>query len=258
MRTLHPRTTSAVARTYLSVRDVAALVEVTALDADRAELLRRCRVAAELGAATVLCRTEDVPTAVCALGGSGVVVGTAVGADRAGHDELLAEVARARDAGARQVTLPVPRAHLDRGGIETLARLVRAVAAVAAPAELKVGLPGGSVPVADLQRAAAAVSAAGALIVSVGLASRGGRARLASIRPIRQALGPDKLLKWTHPVTSLDRLLLAHSEGADLFNADIEVICAEARARVPNGGIRVPVPDVDYIPGQCPEILRLS
>ncbi|MFQ6171402.1 hypothetical protein ACK8HX_07325 [Oryzobacter sp. R7] len=249
---------SSVARTYLSVRDVAALVEVAALDADRAELLRRCRVATELGAATLLCRPEDVPTAVCALGGSGVVVGTTVGAEEAGHDELLAEAARACDAGARQVALPVSGADLGRGGIESLAGLVRAVAAVAAPAELKVGLPGGSVPVADLQRAAATASAAGALIVSVGLWSGGDRARLASIRPIRQALGPDKLLKWTHRVTSLDRLLLAHSEGADLFNADLEVICAEARGRVQNGGIRVPVPGVDYIPGRGPETLRAS
>ncbi len=72
------------------------------------------------------------------------------------------------------------------------------------------------------------------------------RATLSQVSVIRRAVGPQVRLKWSTPIQDLDRLLIAHAEGADRFHADAATILAEARRRAGVMGVRVPVPGVDY------------
>jgi deoxyribose-phosphate aldolase len=59
---------------------------------------------------------------------------------------------------------------------------------------------------------------------------------------MRDALGPDVLLKWTQPVRSLETMLLCIAEGVGRFNGDVRRIMASAQYSARLGPLTVPVP----------------
>lgn len=248
MMTLRP------ARSRLTVSQVMAMVEVPAFEVDRAGLLRACAQAAGTGANAVLCRPHHVREAARALRGTRVRVGTAVrvygpvGVDTTA-DETVGQAVKACAHGAGQLAFPVTQDRLTRSRRGELFDEIRAVAGVAqkAGAEFKVvfqALPYAERTLGDLLECAVG---AGADVVQAGLWFDDDRAPLQLVLLMRKLLGPDVTLKWSNPVRSLDRLLLAHAEGVDRFNADAVAIRAEAEDRDGfGGGIRVPTPGEDY------------
>lgn len=240
----------------LTVADVAALIDAPLyapyLTPD--DIAAGCQEAASLGLASVLCRPEHVALAARTLRGSPVQVTTAVGLRREGErrpgtTQVLLEADAALSRGADVLALIASHDRLTPYGARNLAREVTALAKLTAAAGglTNVVLPASRITRESLVEACRLSIGSGAGMVQGGLWFSADHASLTQISVMRRAIGPEALLKWTTSMASLDRLLLAHGEGVDRFNADISTVLDEARDRQHRlGHIRVPVPGLDY------------
>jgi deoxyribose-phosphate aldolase len=75
---------------------------------------------------------------------------------------------------------------------------------------------------------------------------RSARAEFHRMTLMRAALPREVLLKWTHPVRSLNVLLLCLAEGMDRYNGDVEQLLAQLREPNRAAPVQVPEPGVDY------------
>lgn len=243
------------ARRTLALRDLASFLDHRVYDlppGDGEALASACEHAVDVGFGAVVCRPEDVPAAAQALQGTGVPVATALGwhqDDTSPLDTatLLEEARSLAGQGATELAL-----------IATRGRLAVADDLFASQAGAVVGeLDGAGVRVRailgteDLDCDAVAAFCRRARDLGVWMVQagswRGERTSLSHIEAMRDALGPEVLLKWTTPVRSMDTLLLCIAEGVSRFNADVDNLMGQARARAWAGiPLTVPLRGVDY------------
>lgn len=239
-------------RCVLSVDDIAEMLEMRLihLAGQPAYVAERARSAARLGLPAVICRPEHVTVAAKALGSTRVRICTPVDLYCCPHSvpepRTLAENAlRLTREGATclAVVASAPRI-LDPRWVDVLAAL--GDVAGCAGTSFRVLVDGRGM--ALTQAAAVAVSCrdAGASVVQAGSWTTP-HASFSLLRAFRQALGPEVRVKWTRPVRGVDALLLAVAEGADLFNADIEPLLADATRRQRYMPLSVPLPGHDYL-----------
>lgn len=238
----------------LTVAELAARLEMRllALDDDADAIFERCVCAVDAGIAAVLCRPDQLSDVVPCLEGSEVVL-TAVmdyfhphglGLSRS---SMAARAQRLADRGARDVALVCSRRDIEGGDTEEFAQNVTAIAQTLADygGSARVLLKTEDMSNADVEHACRILRDTGTRLVQAGT-WRGDRTRLGQLNRMREALGPDVLLKWTQPVRRLDFMLLAMAEGVDRFDADIGEILSQAAEWQLRGPIRVPVPGVDF------------
>ncbi len=211
-----------------------------------------CEEAVGRGLAAVICRPEHVEVAAAAVAGSAVAVVTALAWHRDEYgplatDDLLTEADDLARAGATDLAVAVTGRRLLVDDGRQAAEQVERVADVAggAGARVRVILDTDGLDCAGVRSACARLGRTGAWLLQGG-SWRGSRTRLAHVHLMRAALPPGVRLKWTHPVDSVDKLLICLAEGVDRFNADIDLVLAEARARADSGGLFVPVAGADY------------
>jgi deoxyribose-phosphate aldolase len=209
----------------------------------------RGRYAVELGLAAVICRPEHVAAAAKSVHGSQVGVCTALDFTHRtpalpDPGTLAEEAFCLAGAGATSIAIVVTSARLqdDRFG-HALDAITRGAGRADATSRALIDIQDMTLE----QAVAAAVLArnAGASEVQVGSFTNA-RASFTLLREFRSALGPDVRLKWTRPVRSIDALLLGVAEGADLFNADIDLLLAEATHRQSWLPLSVPLSGHDY------------
>lgn len=135
--------------------------------------------------------------------------------------------------------------HSDR---RDLASAIAAVAALthAHGALTKVVLPATALTTRQLTTLCKIGVDSGATMLQGGTWLEDDRASFTQMARIRPAIGEHVLLKWTAPIRSLDRLLLACAEGVDRFNADTTTILTQAHERAKTCEIRIPEPGYDY------------
>jgi len=218
-----------------------------------ADVFHRSRRAAELGLVSIMCRPMHVAVAAQAVAGTSVKVTTSMGVyDPDAVDcrlhQMLREAERLLADGARELVLVATARRLDPGLRDQFAAQVEAVADLAGSAGglVRVALHTSTLSTAQVVTGCRISVAAGADMVQGGTWYGQDRARLSTIQLIRRELPPESQLKWTSPVHSLDRLLLACAEGVSRFNLATPAVLAEAEDRARSGEIRVPVAGVDY------------
>jgi len=75
---------------------------------------------------------------------------------------------------------------------------------------------------------------------------RGDRTPLGHIETMRAALTSEVKLKWTHPVRSVEALLVCMALGVDRFNGDPPELLAAAVRSSRIAPLMVPLPGVDF------------
>ncbi len=253
------RTPSAVdapwGRTLLTAAMVAAMVDepLYSPELGHDDVFHRSRRAAELGLASVMCRPMHVAVAAEAVAGTSVKVTTSMGvydphAVEGRLQQMLREAEHLLADGARELVLVATARRLEPGLRDQFAAQLRAVAGLAGSVGVlvRVALHTSTLSTAQVVTGCRISADAGAGIVQAGTWFGQDRAGLSTIQLIRRELPPETKLKWTSPVHSLDRLLIACAEGVSRFNVATPAVLAEAEDRASSGGIRVPVAGVDY------------
>ena len=240
---------------HLTVAEVAAMLDQRLYDhtAPTEEFLHGCRQAVDAGVASVICRPGTVAAAAAEVTGSPVAVATALGyapgsSCPPSRDDLVRQAESVLADGAGEVGVLATRPQLAPTARRAFFEDVEAVVRVChgADALVRVMLMATALSRDDLVAACRLSADAGAGMVQGGVFFADDRATLTQVGIMRQALPASVLLKWTEPVRSLDRLLLARAEGVDRFNADVEALLAEARERYAWGRIVLPVRGRDY------------
>jgi deoxyribose-phosphate aldolase len=218
-----------------------------------AEFVAGCRTAADSKVAAVVCNPSRVALAAHLLAGRGVKV-----AALASHESLpgppvdiahlLANTERLLQDGANEIGVLAPRGPLRGSARTAFAKAIRTVANLAEThhATVKVLLPATGLTTEQLVTACKLSTDSGATMVQGGTPSAQDRVSFSQIALMRQALGDEVQLKWSTPMASLDRLLLARAEGVDRFNADTTAVLKEAAERNRFSKIRIPEPGQDY------------
>lgn len=212
---------------------------------------RGCADAVREGFAAVICRPERVADAARNLAGSGVPVVSAVGwnhPDSAALDSMsmLEEASMLAGEGANEVALVATRARIAGGGTTFTRQTAALVEDMAARAvKVRVILDTEHLQPIHITTICQQVSNLGVSVVQGG-SWRGQRTGFTQLEQIRDALGPDVLLKWTEPVRSLETTLLCIAEGIGRFNADVEQLMAAARRSAAHGPLALPLRGTDY------------
>jgi len=239
-------------RRALTSAELARMLELRAHypDLGNADVERAATDAVTDGVGALVVRPEHVPLASRVVHGSGVRVVT--GVDFLQRREplqppvVLAKQARLlAEAGANSLALIATQQRLADGTRFTDA--IRAVSAAARShgARSRVLIDVAGLTPHDVVETAVLCVHAGASVIQAG-AWEGARATFNLLRPLRAAVGPDVVIKWTPEVRSVDALLLGVAEGANRFNGDIKALLQQARARGAWIPLTVPVAGVDY------------
>lgn len=178
-------------------------------------------VAARRGTASVCVRPSDVPSAVAALAGTGVLVGTVAGFPH-GSTTTAAKVAETRElveAGADEIDMVLHIGRLRAGETGYVHDDIAAVVAAAQGRVVKVILENAYLD--DEQKVAGCRLAerAGAAFVKTSTGFAPGGATLADIRLMRATVSPSVAVKAAGGVRTLDTLLTLHEAGATRFGA---------------------------------------
>jgi deoxyribose-phosphate aldolase len=219
------------------------------------DVRRGCAFAVEEGLPVVLCRPDQVAVAAAATAGTEVVVGTALGVDLApgrvpvlrAAESLVQEAHELVAAGATELGLIAEAGDMNGAGLDNFLASVAAVRDAVEPkgGRVRVLLNTTGVPLCDVSLACRQFAQAGVWLVQGGT-FLGARASLTVIEAMRQALGPEVLLKWTNPIRSVASLLVCIAEGIDRFNGDPPALLAAARREASWGPLTVPLKGTDY------------
>ncbi len=245
----------APSRQWAEVADLASRLErrIYLVPCDDAALEHECAQAREWGLGAVICPPEQVAAATRHLGGSGVQVVTGLPRSEPGSQPqsgtaLVREATRLAADGAAWLGVAAARAQLTGPGLSAFCALLRPVCSVldeqGSALRVLLNLRGLSGP--EITDACEALVAAGVGLVQGGSAQGPDRSGLSQIQVMRAALPPSVLLKWTHPVRTVDIMLICIAEGVDRFNADIAKLLASASEAAGNTKLRLPVRGLDY------------
>ncbi|MGZ4553618.1 MAG: hypothetical protein ACXVXQ_09040 [Mycobacteriaceae bacterium] len=98
---------------------------------------------------------------------------------------------------------------------------------------------------AKISSCCARVAAAGAHLVQGGT-FRGDRTGFSHIELMRAALPPAVLLKWTHPISTLETMLVCIALGVDRFNGDPAALLAAAQRSAATAPLTLPKQGLDF------------
>lgn len=235
---------------HLTVGQLAAMIDHSLLKPELtlADVAQGCEIAAMHKVASVCCKPADVPSAVRALTGSSVKVGTVIGFPHgASATAVKAFEARcALDDGARELDMVLNIGRLRGGDFGYVADDIRAVVETAAPVGALVKVIFENAYLTDDEKIAAcrASEEAGADFVktSTGFAPSG--ATLHDIRLMRRHVSAAVQVKAAGGVRTLDSLLALVAEGVSRVGATATVaMLADATARAAAGDLVVPAPE---------------
>lgn len=241
-------------RETLTVEGVAARLEhrLHWADNDQEQLAAGCAFAVESRLAAVLCRPEHVGLAAGHVADSEVDVVTALGfhdpaSPKHSPDELAAEAAELTAEGAAEVALIAAPAAMPDACVELLVDQVHAVteALSAHSGRVRVLLNSTGMLDEEVSSACRAVAGAGAALVQGG-SFRGDRTSISRIETMRAALPREVLLKWTHPVRSIESLLLCVALGVDRFNGEPAELLTSADRHSKTGPLTIPLAGLDF------------
>ncbi|KRF25022.1 hypothetical protein [Phycicoccus sp. Soil803] len=244
-----------VERVVVGPRELAARLEhrLHWPELDEAGVREGCSYATKVGMPVVLCRPEHVALAVECTAGSSVEVGTAPGFAelRAGApistDFLVEEARELVESGAAEVAIVATAAAMSRPGRDSFTAQVAAVREAVSPAggRVRVLVNTKGMASSELASTCRELAQAGAWLVQGGT-FLGDRVSFGEVGVMREALGPRVLLKWTHPVRSVEMMLICIAEGVDRFNGDPPALLEAARTSSRAAPLMVPVQGVDY------------
>lgn len=215
----------------------------------RRELVAGCALAAKSGLAAVLCRPEHVLLAAKELAGTPVDVVTALGFHQAGTPptttELAQEAADLTSLGATEVAL-IAHPHSE-AATELLAENTVAVSEAIRPVKGRVRVLLNTTDMTDDQVSAfcQAMVHAGAALIQGG-SYHGDRTGFSHIEIMRAAIAPPTLLKWTHPVRSIQTMLVSIAVGVDRFNGNPATPLKDAAQAITTAPLTVPIPGLDF------------
>ncbi|WP_433065037.1 deoxyribose-phosphate aldolase [Dactylosporangium sp. CS-033363] len=185
------------------------------------DVARGCEIAARRAVASVCVRPSDVPFAVAALAGTGVLVGTVAGFPH-GDTTTAIKAAEARalvEAGADEVDMVLHIGRLRGGDTAYVHDDIAAVVAAAQGRVVKVILENAYLTDEQKVTGCHVAEAAGAHFVKTSTGFAGGGATLDDIRLMRAAVSPSIQVKAAGGVRTLDTLLTLHEAGATRFGA---------------------------------------
>lgn len=244
-----------VERDVLTVAGLAARLEhrLHLPNVDEDETRTGCAYAIEVGMPTVLCRPEHIRFAAEATAGTEVKVATALGFHEAGTPVTRSPQSYAKEAtayvqaGADQVGLLAGVDDASAQGLDEFISRVVAVRDAVTPsgAKVRVLIRTTAMPVADLRVACRELARAGVWLVQGGT-FLGDRVGIGEIVEMREALGPDVLLKWTNPLRSVEAILVCIAEGVDRFSGDTPALLHAAKVASRYSPLIVPMKGVDY------------
>jgi len=202
-----------------------------------AEVRMGYEIAARRGTASVCVRPSDVPSAVAALAGTGVLVGTVAGFPH-GSATTAAKVAETRELiewGADEIDMVLHIGRLRAGESAYVHDDIAAVVAAAQGRVVKVILENAYLD--DEQKVAGCRLAerAGAAFVKTSTGFAPGGATLADIRLMRSTVSPSVEVKAAGGVRTLDTLLTLHEAGATRFGATATEAVLDAWAAYERG-----------------------
>jgi deoxyribose-phosphate aldolase len=185
------------------------------------DVMRGCGIAAQRATASVCVRPSDVPLAVTALAGTGVLVGTVVGFP---HGDTMTGVKAAEtraliEAGADEIDMVLHIGRLRAGDTGYVHDDIAAVVAAAQDRMVKVILENAYLNDEQKVTGCRLAEQAGAHFVKTSTGFAPGGATLADIRLMRAAVSPSVEVKAAGGVRTLDTLLALHEAGATRFGA---------------------------------------
>ncbi|WP_433074391.1 deoxyribose-phosphate aldolase [Dactylosporangium sp. CA-052675] len=203
-----------------------------------ADVRHGCEIAARREVASVCVRPSDVPLAVTALAGTGVLVGTVAGFPH-GDTTTAVKAAEARalvEAGADEIDMVLHIGRLRDGDTGYVHDDIAAVVAVAQGRIVKVILENAYLTDAEKVTGCRLAERAGAHFVKTSTGFAPGGATLADIRLMRATVSPSVAVKAAGGVRTLDTLLTLHEAGATRFGATAtETILDDFAAREREG-----------------------
>jgi deoxyribose-phosphate aldolase len=221
-------------------------------EVDARQLAEGCAFAGAAGLSAVLCRPEHVALAARELERSPVMVVTALGfhdpgSPRRSPSELAKEAGELTDRGANQVALIAAPALIPDAGIDLLVDQLNAVDQTVTPhgTTLRVLLNCTNMNDEEIARACERVATTGVALVQGG-SFRGDRTPFSQIEIMRAALPRRILLKWTHPVRTIETMLLCITLGVDRFNGEPDKLLDSAARNLKVAPLCLPVPGVDF------------
>ncbi|WP_433618562.1 deoxyribose-phosphate aldolase [Dactylosporangium sp. CA-139114] len=186
-----------------------------------ADVRHGCEIAARREVASVCVRPSDVPLAVTALAGTGVLVGTVAGFPH-GDTTTAVKAAEARalvEAGADEIDMVLHIGRLRDGDAGYVHDDIAAVVAAAQGRTVKVILENAYLTDAEKVTGCRLAERAGAHFVKTSTGFAPGGATLADIRLMRATVSPSVEVKAAGGVRTLDTLLTLHEAGATRFGA---------------------------------------
>ncbi|MER7282093.1 deoxyribose-phosphate aldolase [Dactylosporangium sp. NPDC000244] len=186
-----------------------------------ADVRHGCEIAARREVASVCVRPSDVPLAVTALAGTGVLVGTVAGFPH-GDTTTAVKAAETRalvEAGADEIDMVLHIGRLRDGDTGYVHDDIAAVVAAAQGRIVKVILENAYLTDAEKVTGCRLAERAGAHFVKTSTGFAPGGATLADIRLMRAAVSPSIEVKAAGGVRTLDTLLTLHEAGATRFGA---------------------------------------
>lgn len=241
-------------RQVVSVADLAARLEhrLHGPHIDDRALVAGCAVAVDSGLAAVLCRPEQVALAAAQVAGSELQVVTALGFhEPASPLRQPADLAReAQDLigqGASDVALIAAPGGLPSSSVDLLVDQVAVVAETVGrhAGRVRVLLDTTAMTDTEISSCCTRVALAGAWLVQGGT-FRGDRTGFSRIELMRAALPPPVLLKWTHPLSTVETMLVCIGLGVDRFNGDPGALLAAAKRSAATAPLTVPKPGLDF------------
>ncbi|MET7396719.1 deoxyribose-phosphate aldolase [Dactylosporangium sp. NPDC005572] len=194
-----------------------------------------CDIAARREVASVCVRPSDVPLAVAALAGTGVLVGTVAGFPH-GDTTTAVKAAETRalvGAGADEIDMVLHIGRLRDGDTGYVHDDIAAVVAAAQGRVVKVILENAYLTDAQKVTGCRIAEQAGAHFVKTSTGFAPGGATLADIQLMRATVSPAVRVKAAGGVRTLDTLLTLHEAGAVRFGATAtETILDDFAARL--------------------------
>ncbi|GAA0909915.1 deoxyribose-phosphate aldolase [Streptomyces thermoalcalitolerans] len=200
-----------------------------------AEVAAGLETAVKYRTASVCVRPADVTTAVAALAGSGVAVGTVVGFPHGGATTAakVFETTELIGLGAQEIDMVIDIGRLRGGDVAYVQDEIAAVVQAAKGRTVKVIFENAYLD--DEQKVAGyrAAEAAGAAFVKTSTGFAPGGATAADIALMRRTVSPHVQIKAAGGVRTLDALLELHRLGATRFGATATAaILDDLRARL--------------------------
>nr|BFE59404.1 deoxyribose-phosphate aldolase [Dactylosporangium thailandense] len=186
-----------------------------------ADVRHGCEIAARREVASVCVRPSDVPLAVTALAGTGVLVGTVAGFPH-GDTTTTVKAAETRalvEAGADEIDMVLHIGRLRDGDTGYVHDDIAAVVAAAQGRIVKVILENAYLTDEEKVTGCRLAERAGAHFVKTSTGFAPGGATLADIRLMRATVSPSIEVKAAGGVRTLDTLLTLHEAGATRFGA---------------------------------------